>query len=91
MIKKINNLKDIYSGDNIKQTFWKVVINTILSSDWDFTKLANYGMQPQNMNYRNYKKGKIAKDFLEHHQQYLKVFTEQEINEIKNILNNEQT
>lgn len=91
LIKKINNLKDIYSGDNIKQTFWKVVINTILSSDWDFTKLANYGMQPQNMNYRNYKKGKIAKDFFEHHQQYLKVFTEQEINEIKNILNNEQT
>lgn len=86
LIKKIDSKKIIYSGENIKESFWKVVINTILSSDWDFTKIANYEMSPQNMLYRRYKKREIKKDFLEH-AQYLKVFTQNEINEIKKIIN----
>lgn len=85
LVKKINQKKEIYSGKNIENSFWKVIINTIMSSDWDFTKIANFEMQPQNMNYRNYKKGKITREIL--HKQYSKVFTDDEINEIKNILN----
>jgi predicted phosphoadenosine phosphosulfate sulfurtransferase len=86
-LNKLDSKKIIYTGDNIKESFWKVVINTILSSDWDFTKIANYEMSPQNMNYRNFKKGKIDKEFLNHHTQYLKVFTKEEINQIKEIIN----
>ena len=86
-LNKLDSKKLIYTGDNIKESFWKVVINTILSSDWDFTKIANYEMSPQNMNYRNFKKGRIDKDFLNHHTQYLKVFTKEEINQIKEIIN----
>lgn len=87
LLKKIESKKKIYTGENIKESFWKVIINTILSSDWDFTKIANFEMQPQNMNYRNYKRGKIDKDFLTHSKAYFKVFTKQEINEIKQIIN----
>jgi predicted phosphoadenosine phosphosulfate sulfurtransferase len=85
-LKKLESKKNIYTGDNIKDSFWKVIINTILSSDWDFTKIANYEMSPHNMNYRNYKRGNINPNFLNHHTQYLKVFTKEEINEIKKII-----
>ncbi len=85
-LKKLESKKNIYTGDNIKDSFWKVIINTILSSDWDFTKIANYEMSPHNMNYRNYKRGNINPNFLNHHTQYLKVFTKEEIDEIKKII-----
>jgi predicted phosphoadenosine phosphosulfate sulfurtransferase len=88
LLKKINDKKQIYTGENIKNSFWKVIINTILSSDWDFTKLANFEMSPQNMNYRNYKKGKKVDINNNKTKIYLKVFTEKEINDIK-IKNNE--
>lgn len=31
-----------YKHEAIQNDFWKTIINTILSSDWDFTKYANW-------------------------------------------------
>jgi predicted phosphoadenosine phosphosulfate sulfurtransferase len=82
LISKIESKKNIYTGDNIKHSFWKVIINTILSSDWDFTKIANYEMSPLVYGYRKYKTGKIDEKLL----MDTKVFTETELKEIKQIL-----
>lgn len=79
--KHVFKLKTIYDGENIKDQFWRVAINTILSSDWDFTKMKNFEMQPQNYLYRNYKKNKLKKDFFKSNK-YNKVFTQQELQEI---------
>ena len=81
LYSKIESKKCIYTGDNIKDSFWKIIINTILSSDFDFTKITNFEMSPQNYGYRRYKKGDIDKEIL--NPKYLKVFTQEEINEIK--------
>jgi len=81
LFSKIEAKKGIYIGDNIKHQFWRVIINTILSSDFDFTKIANFEMAPQNYGYRRYRKGDIDKDIL--NPKYIKVFTEEEINDIK--------
>lgn len=82
LIGKIESKKNIYTGDNIKDSFWKVIINTILSSDWDFTKIANYEMSPLVYGYRKYKTGRIDEKLL----MDTKVFTETELKEIKQIL-----
>jgi predicted phosphoadenosine phosphosulfate sulfurtransferase len=82
LISKIESKKNIYTGDNIKASFWKVIINTILSSDWDFTKIANYEMSPLVYGYRKYKTGRIDEKLL----MDTKVFTETELKEIKQIL-----
>jgi predicted phosphoadenosine phosphosulfate sulfurtransferase len=84
LIKIVNKKKILYSGDNIKKRFWKVIINTILTSDWDFTKIANFEMAPASMNYRNYKNNKIKTELL--NETYIRVFTKDEINDIKNKL-----
>ena len=83
LIGKIESKKNIYTGDNIKDSFWKVIINTILSSDWDFTKIANYEMSPSVYGYRKYKTGRIDEKLL----MDTKVFSESELNEIRQILN----
>ncbi len=44
LINKINQFKDIYNKEPISISFWKAIINTILSSDWDFTKFQNWLM-----------------------------------------------
>ncbi len=81
LFSKIDAKKGRYIGDNIKHKFWKVIINTILSSDFDFTKIANFEIQPEIYCYRRYRKGDIDKDIL--NPKYIKVFTEEEINDIK--------
>jgi hypothetical protein len=81
LFSKIEAKKGIYIGDNIKLKFWKTIINTILSSDFDFTKIANFEMRPDTYCYRRYRKGDIDKDIL--NPKYIKVFTEEEINDIK--------
>lgn len=82
--KRIDKLSKIYDGENIEKRFWKVIINTILSSDWDFTKIANFEMSPSSMLYRNYKKGKS----IQLNGKYQNVFTSSELEEIKNRMNN---
>jgi predicted phosphoadenosine phosphosulfate sulfurtransferase len=81
MINKIiNKKKHIYNGDNISKQFWKTIINTILSSDWDFTKIANFECRPHVFTYRKYKHLEYDKKMLANTQ----AFTEIELNDLKN-------
>jgi predicted phosphoadenosine phosphosulfate sulfurtransferase len=83
----INNIikkkKNIYDGDNISKEFWRTIINTILSSDWDFTKIANFECRPHVYTYRKYKKSIIDKRMLSNTQ----AFTQYELNDLKNKIN----
>jgi predicted phosphoadenosine phosphosulfate sulfurtransferase len=83
----INNIikkkKNIYDGDNISKEFWRTIINTILSSDWDFTKIANFECRPHVYTYRKYKKSIIDKRMLSNTQ----AFTQHELNDLKNKIN----
>lgn len=58
--EKLNKLieveRDLYSGEQINAAFWKTIINTILSSDWDFTKFTNWKISPLVNTYRRMKK-----------------------------------
>jgi hypothetical protein len=81
LLKKIIiKKKDIYNGMNIYKKFWRVIINTILSSDWDFTKIANFECTPDVFTYRKYKKSVIDKRMLSN----TNAFTETELNDLKN-------
>jgi predicted phosphoadenosine phosphosulfate sulfurtransferase len=81
LLKKIIiKKKDIYNGINIYKKFWRVIINTILSSDWDFTKIANFECTPDVFTYRKYKKSVIDKRMLSN----TNAFTETELNDLKN-------
>jgi len=42
LMGKIKTMRKFYDSDLIYDSFWRVIINTILSSDWDFTKLGNW-------------------------------------------------
>ena len=83
----INNIikkkKNIYDGENISKEFWRTIINTILSSDWDFTKIANFECRPHVYTYRKYKKSIIDKRMLSNTQ----AFTQHELNDLKNKIN----
>lgn len=81
--KKIENKKDIYNGEKIKKQFWTTIINTILSSDWDYTKLANFECRPHVFNYRKFKKNIFKKDMLLD----TKAFTQDELIYLKQKLN----
>jgi predicted phosphoadenosine phosphosulfate sulfurtransferase len=50
----------IYTDFEIKEQFYKVIIKTVLSSDWDLTKLKNWTEGNQDaVIYREYKKGNV--------------------------------
>lgn len=55
---QINKRKEIYTDELAKNEFWRIIINTILSSDWDFTKLKNWEMARSAYTYKKFKKGK---------------------------------
>lgn len=79
LLKKIESKKGIYDGENIKDEFWRTILNTILSSDWDFTKITNFELRPHVYNYRKYKKGEYEKKMLLDS----KAFTDAELNDLK--------
>lgn len=58
LFKLIEKEKAIYTDDLIQENFFKSVINTILSSDWDLTKIANWRISHDVYCYRKYKQGK---------------------------------
>jgi predicted phosphoadenosine phosphosulfate sulfurtransferase len=87
LIKIYEKKKLIYNGENIKTKFIKKIIDTILSSDWDFTKIANFEMSPYVGAYRQYKKGIIKKELLIN----TTLFTDDEINDLKNKINEKFT
>lgn len=58
LFKKIDKLKELYNKNKIRDDFWKTIINTILSSDWDFTKLTNWLISSHVDTYRRFHKNK---------------------------------
>jgi predicted phosphoadenosine phosphosulfate sulfurtransferase len=82
-LKKIGTKKKIYDGPLIKSDFWRIAVNTILSSDWDFTKLANFEAGHRVHGYRKYKNGRIDNKLLLD----TKYFTNEEIQDIISKLN----
>lgn len=67
MLKQIDKYEDLYSSDLISAKFWRVIINTILSCDWDFTKLHNWLIAGGVQTYRRVKRnpdGKNKKNFV---------------------------
>jgi predicted phosphoadenosine phosphosulfate sulfurtransferase len=48
LYKKMHTKSIFYTKFNTEcyNAYWKAIINTILSSDWDFTKLTNFAMSP---------------------------------------------
>ena len=83
LLNKIETKKNIYSGDNIKNEFWRTIINTILSSDWDYTKLSNFECRPHVYGYKRYKIGNYKNDILLD----TKAFTREELTDLKQKLN----
>lgn len=61
----------IYTDEKIKEDFWRAVINTILSSDWDFTKFINWRIRGDVAAYRQFKQGRVDPGVLERGQRYL--------------------
>jgi predicted phosphoadenosine phosphosulfate sulfurtransferase len=66
LLKYIDGKKEIYSGDLIAPIFWRTVIHTILSSDWDLTKLANFEIRQETYTVRQFKKGVYKKGMLQY-------------------------
>ena len=54
---QIKRMSAIYTDIEINNTMWQKVINTVLSSDWDFTKLHNWELGSPINAYRSVKKG----------------------------------
>jgi predicted phosphoadenosine phosphosulfate sulfurtransferase len=54
-LQKIINRDHVkYKHEAIENDFWKTIINTILSSDWDFTKYANWQISGDVNTYRRF-------------------------------------
>tara|TARA_R110000868_G_scaffold407486_1_gene689003 strand:+ start:281 stop:1516 length:1236 start_codon:yes stop_codon:yes gene_type:complete len=67
VFKKIKQYEDLYSSELISEKFWRTIINTILSSDWDFTKLSNWLIAGGVQTYRRVKRnpnGENKKNFV---------------------------
>jgi len=57
--EKINIDYEIYNtSEPLMKSFWKIIINTVLSADWDFTKYENFIKNPLVYNYRVFKQKK---------------------------------
>lgn len=80
LLKIIEEKSILYNEGFIRNDYWKTIIKTILSSDWDFTKIKNWEMSQHVYNYRQYKRGKRKKEMLLHH----KYFTQEQINDLIN-------
>lgn len=64
LLKKIIPMKNIYTDEEIKKNLWRAIINTVLSNDWDFTKLINFNLRPEVNSYRKFKQGNIHVNML---------------------------
>jgi predicted phosphoadenosine phosphosulfate sulfurtransferase len=64
LISTIQKYEKIYDGDNIKDMFYKKVIDTVLASDFDFTKLSNWTTQGAGFSYKRFKQGKYLRQML---------------------------
>lgn len=58
ILKRIKKMEKIYIHDKARDMMYKAFVKTILSSDWDFTKLDNFEAHPEVYNYRKWVKKK---------------------------------
>lgn len=70
LIKKIDKIKKYMINDFIKNDIYKTVIKTILSSDWDFTKLGNFLTSPFFNTVKKYVDGKITEKNIDINRKY---------------------
>ena len=66
LFKVIERERKIYTDALVEESLFKAIINTILSSDWDYTKLANWRISAHVYTYRKYKQGKRDRGMLKH-------------------------
>ena len=70
LYSRISKTADFYSHELINNDFYRKVIDTILSSDWDFTKLTNFNLSPHVNAYKDFKKG-IHNKYVERYNKYI--------------------
>lgn len=70
--KKISKLEKFMINDLIITDTYKTVIKTILSSDWDFTKMINFTTNPYFQAVKHYVNGTFTKDNIEVNRKYNK-------------------
>ena len=70
LLKQIDKNKKYIINDFIKTDVYRTIINTILSSDWDFTKLNNFLTSQFFNTVKKYVEGKINKDNIEINRKY---------------------
>jgi predicted phosphoadenosine phosphosulfate sulfurtransferase len=56
MLNKIKSTESLYSDPKISIDYWRVIITTILSSDWDLTKFTNWTLSGSVDTHRRMKK-----------------------------------
>jgi predicted phosphoadenosine phosphosulfate sulfurtransferase len=81
-VKQINydyEFSFISRGESIETDFWKVAINTILSSDWDFTKIQNFRLTQCVNAFRQFHRGIKQMEMVKHS----KYLTKAQVDEIK--------
>ena len=61
-MKGVKNLDGVYALGNrhVHTDFYRAIINTILSNDWDLTKLTNWEDSPNVSHFRKYIKTGVA-------------------------------
>jgi predicted phosphoadenosine phosphosulfate sulfurtransferase len=79
ILKRMDKGLKTYVHEPIRSAFCQAVINSVLSSDWDWTKLANFEMRQENYTYRKWRAGNANLDMLKN-SKHLPEFA---INEIK--------
>jgi len=79
ILKRMDKGLKTYVHEPIRSAFCRAVINSVLSSDWDWTKLTNFEMSPENYTYRKWREGNANLDMLKN-SKHLPEFA---INEIK--------
>ena len=88
-----NKLKSIipekvkrYDGVAIREAFFRIIVKTIMSSDWDYTNIENFHTWAPVFNYVKYKAGSVDKRMLHH----LKFFTTEQKQDLINKLNEQE-
>jgi len=80
MHTQIDKYLPVYRHEAIQLTFFREIINSILSSDWDLTKMANFHIRPETNTYRKWTKGIINKHTFTHNRFIPKTETNEQIN-----------
>jgi hypothetical protein len=93
LLSIIDSKVKVYNNPIIREAFFRIIVKTIMSSDWDYTNIENFHTYAPVFNYVKYTKGHLDKRMIHH----LKYFTtEQKADIIKKLkekfpeFNNEQ-